>query len=68
MTNKGKHYNVGEAHGRAKLTSVDVETIRREYRRRDSRRGALALARRFGVTWSHVCRIVRGEAWAVQHE
>lgn len=64
MTNRGKHYNVGAAHGRAKLTTEQVREIRRRYVWRDSRRGAVALALEFKVSHSHVCRIVRREAWA----
>lgn len=51
----------GERNGRAKLTWVDVDRIRRAYALGQA---TLAqLARRFGVDERQVARIVRGEVW-----
>ena len=65
MTNLGKHYNIGETHPCSKLTSGQVCRIRTLYVWRDAKFGAMALAKEFHVSHSHVCRIVRNEAWAV---
>jgi len=54
----------GERHGMAKLTTVQVEVIRREYRRTHYHRSnAKELAARYGVTVDMVGRILRGDNW-----
>lgn len=51
----------GEAHGRHKLTELQVREIRQLYIEKGiSQR---QLARMFGITKTHVRRIVRGENW-----
>lgn len=53
---------VGERHHRAKLTTEQVEEIRRRYR---PERGArVALAREFRITSEYVSVIVHGRAWS----
>jgi len=48
---------IGDRHGCAKLSTKQVKEIRR------SVAGPLELARQFGVSKSHVCRIRRGQIW-----
>lgn len=47
----------------AKLTSDDVREIRRIYRRGVPGFGQVALAKRYGVNFKAVARIVNGTAW-----
>ena len=64
MTERGRQVAPkGYAHGRAKLTEVDVAAIRAAYVRGCREHGQGALARRFGVARTLVSRIVRREAW-----
>jgi hypothetical protein len=51
----------GERVGTSRLTAEFVQQLRHEY---TGRRGSLAhLARKHGVSHSHVCRIIYGESW-----
>jgi hypothetical protein len=52
----------GEANGNAKLTAATVAEIRKLYAAGGWRH--VDLAERFGVSLSHVGRLVRGEAWS----
>lgn len=51
---------VGEQHGRSKLTEKDVIEIRKWY---VPRRGVGQLAAKFGISRSHVARLVNGINW-----
>lgn len=54
------HDCIGERNPRAKLTGQDIEAIRRAG---DDGERIAAIARRFGVGYSQISRILRGEAW-----
>jgi hypothetical protein len=52
----------GEAHHKAKLTAVDIATIRSEWR---GERGQLGIiAQRYGVNRSTISRVCKGTGWA----
>lgn len=53
----------GEAHGRAKLTQVQVDDIRRIYVPGKRGFGYKAIARRYGMALSSIRAILRGEHW-----
>ena len=55
----GDYRNFGEAHGRCKLTAMDVEQIKHLYA--TTRMSQQAIADRFGVGQSQIGRILRGE-------
>jgi hypothetical protein len=55
----------GERHGAAKLTSDQVEEIRRIFAARNHREwGAATLARKFGVSEGAIHDVARGKNWA----
>jgi hypothetical protein len=62
-TNKGKNYNVGENHPRAKLTPKQVKQIRIKYDKNDC--SIRSLARKFGISHSTVLDIVKGRSWTL---
>ena len=53
----------GEAHGRAKLSEVDIKTIRNRYIRGSKEHGLLAIAKDFGVTKPTVSNIINRHNW-----
>ena len=53
----------GEAHGRAKLSEVDIKTIRDRYIRGSKVHGLLAIAKDFGVAFQTVSQIVNRHRW-----
>lgn len=53
----------GERHGSATLSRNDVEFIRATYTPYSKEFGAVAMARRFGVSTSSIQRIVRRKGW-----
>lgn len=53
----------GEACVTAKVRAVDIDAIRTRYARGDVRQ--VDLAAEFGLSQTHVSRIVRGESWAI---
>ena len=53
----------GEAHGRAKLSEVDIKTIRDRYIRGSKVHGLLAIAKDFGVAFQTVSKIVNRHRW-----
>ena len=58
---------IGERNPKARLTSEDVQAIRREYReikRPGSGRRVEELDRRYGISRSQIIRIARGLAWS----
>jgi hypothetical protein len=55
-----KHWAKGERHGQAKLTVVDVRSIREERTKGASFR---AIAQRHQISASQVHRIIKGKAW-----
>lgn len=59
---KGRAVNPrGERHGRARLSAEDVAEIRRCYAAREQTQRDLS--RRYGVTQSHIWRIIHHESW-----
>ena len=59
----GRHVSVvGDDHVHSKLTSAQVTDIRQRY----AAGGVLQreLADEYGVSFSHIARVIRGEAWA----
>ena len=64
MVNK-RRSATGEQHGRAKLTWGQVQEIRRIYLRRNRQRNGTALGKRYGVSFSTINGIIRGELWKV---
>lgn len=54
----------GEAHGQVKLTGVNVQYIRDNYKARCPQFGTRALGRKFNLHNCTVSRIVRGENWS----
>lgn len=69
MMERGRNAQAkGEANGSAKLTEADVRTIRATYVSGCREFGQHALGRRFGVTQSVICDIVRREIWAHVHD
>lgn len=63
MKKKGrrKHINAGALNGRAKLDSMQVESIRRDYL--SGKANQVQLAERFAVSQSLISCIVRGANW-----
>ena len=53
----------GEAHGRAKLSEVDIKTIRDRYIRGSKVHGLSAIAKDFGVAFQTVSKIVNRHRW-----
>ena len=53
----------GEANGRAKLSEVDIKTIRNRYIRGSKEHGLLAIAKDFGVTKPTVSNIINRHNW-----
>ena len=53
----------GEAHGRAKLSEVDIKTIRDRYIRGSKVHGLSAIAKDFGVAFQTVSKIVNHHKW-----
>ncbi len=53
----------GEAHGRAKLSEVDIKTIRDRYIRGSKVHGLSAIAKDFGVAFQTVSKIVNRHKW-----
>ena len=53
----------GEAHGRAKLSEVDIKTIRDRYIRGSKVHGSTAIAKDFGVAFQTVSKIVNRHRW-----
>ena len=53
----------GEANGRAKLSEVDIKTIRNRYIRGSKEHGLLAIAKDFGVTKPTVSYIINRHNW-----
>ena len=53
----------GEAHGRAKLSEVDIKTIRDRYIRGSKEHGLSAIAKDFGVAFQTVSKIVNRHKW-----
>lgn len=53
----------GEQHGMAKLTDVDVLTIRRLYTTAFTKQLARELGQRYGVGATHIRKIWRGTLW-----
>ena len=53
----------GEAHGRAKLSEVDIKTIRDRYIRGSKEHGLSAIAKDFGVAFQTVSKIVNRHRW-----
>ena len=53
----------GEAHGRAKLSEVDIKTIRDRYIRGSKMHGLSAIAKDFGVARPTVSKIVNRHIW-----
>ena len=53
----------GEAHGRAKLSEVDIKTIRDRYIRGSKVHGSTAIAKDFGVAFQTVSKIVNRHKW-----
>ncbi len=49
----------GEKQGSAKLTDIEIEEIRRDYRWRSPTHGSTALALKYGVSFGHIIRIVK---------
>ena len=60
MFEKRRHAR-GEQHGVAKLTQADVAKLRAIYRRGITRQ--VDLAAQFGISQTHVSRLIRGEYW-----
>lgn len=58
-TEKVSHEN----HFNAKLTSAQVEEIRKKYKKGVHGRGTYVLAREYGIGTSQVHRIIKGESW-----
>jgi hypothetical protein len=59
---RGRHWALsGEEHNMARLTWADVDEIRSLAARGESKTG---LARRFGISRTHVYRIVLNKSWA----
>lgn len=54
----------GERSHRAKLSAKQVLDARRRYRPGDKINGCAAMAREFGVSDSHMSRILKGTRWA----
>lgn len=52
---------LGEKSGRAKLTEEQVREIRRTYT--PYKVTCKMLAKKFGVTWEHIHRVVMGQSW-----
>lgn len=52
-----------EQHSRVKLTDAKVAEIRRDYVRGSSTHGQPALARKYNMSQTQICSIVRGEQW-----
>ena len=53
----------GEAHGRAKLSEVDIKNIRDRYIRGSKVHGSIAIAKDFGVAFQTVSKIVNRHRW-----
>ncbi len=56
-------HTMGENNGHCKLTVADVRLIRETYIPRHPTRSAAALARKFGITKTHVTYIVKRKNW-----
>lgn len=62
MENKGRSKkSKGEQHGRVKLTNNQVQEIRERYALGDESQSRLAAL--FGITQSHVSKIILGDSW-----
>ncbi|HEY2595086.1 MAG TPA: hypothetical protein VGK33_14410, partial [Chloroflexota bacterium] len=62
MLNKGRKLQVrGDTHGRAKLTSADISTIRQRAGVGESQK---ALARSYGVHPETIRHVLTGEGWS----
>jgi len=57
---------IGERHGSAKLTAMQVEEVRRRFVRSDRKNGAAVISRDYGVTRQCVCAIVSNKTWRAQ--
>lgn len=55
--------NMGENHGRAKLTEEQIREIRQRYKPKHHRNGAAAMAREFNVNRSTIERAIHGIYW-----
>lgn len=63
-TGVGKGRLAGEKNPKAKLTAEDVATIRATYRRYTNHgTTSIQLGKKFGVSPSTICRIVKQEGW-----
>jgi hypothetical protein len=64
MMNRGRHITKrGDESCKSKLTSLQVNEIRLLYVRGSSTHGTYALAKRFGISPSHIGRIIRNNNW-----
>lgn len=64
MMRRGRHISpAGESSGNAKLSSSQVGEIRESYIRNSSTQGTYALAKKYGVSPSHIGKIVRKNHW-----
>lgn len=66
MNEKGRQVR-GEENGRAKLTELEIEEIRRDYVYGSSTEGVKALGRKYGVHFSTVHAVVKEKAWKKLH-
>lgn len=55
--------SLGERNGNTKLTKVQVLEIRRRYQRGSKTNSGGSLGREFGVSATHILRIVNGKKW-----
>lgn len=53
----------GEKNGNAKVSQEIIEAIRSEYVKGSSSHGTPALAKKYGLGQTHVCRIVNNHSW-----
>jgi hypothetical protein len=62
---RGRRFPIryGERHHFAKMTEALVAALRSEYVKGSLTHGSGALSRKYGIHYSTVCRIVRGETW-----
>jgi len=54
---------VGENNGRSKLSETDVMYIRNNFRKTKNNSNALELAKKFGVSRTHIYHVVKGHLW-----